>query len=217
MRKYYRHDCDHDDGCDCHHKKAPATGVVGTVLGATALAGVLGGGGRRGGFLGGIFGGGCEDDCHDGHRRGYGPDPYIQQQLAKGQEAITEVHMLDKYILPLMGEVNCIKTREAVLEAKSPLENALLACCFDDKLYKATCHCIKGKDMLLPEQMCSPYHGGQTILAAYPGYPVPYPYPPYPGAYPPGRGEERREERGKDCDGRRGFYPGGDCGCGNWR
>lgn len=207
--RYYRRDCGHDYDCDCHHKKAPATGVVGTVLGATALAGVLGGGGRRGGFLGGLFGGGCCEDDHHGHGRG--PDPWERQQLVKGQEAITEVHMLDKYILPLIKEVDCIKTREAVTEATAPYRDALLCAKFDDKLYRATCHCIEGKDMLVPEQMCSPYHGGQTLLAAYP---VPYPYPPYYGGRNEGRGEERREER---CEGRRGFYPG-DCGCENtWR
>ena len=44
-----------------------ALGIVGTVLGGTALAGVLGGNGgspNGGGLLGGLFGGGDNNTCY---------------------------------------------------------------------------------------------------------------------------------------------------------
>ncbi len=60
---------------------APATGVVGTVLGATALAGVLGQNSCGGGLLGGLFGGN-NNSCEGGNVTGREMH-YIQQLNAE--------------------------------------------------------------------------------------------------------------------------------------
>ena len=84
MSRYHSSSCDHD-------RKASGVAVGGLVTGiiGTSLAGLLVLSRRRGGLLGGGGGEDCERDAMA---------VYDKAALAKGQEAITELHIVEKWI-----------------------------------------------------------------------------------------------------------------------
>lgn len=169
------------DRHDYHEKKASGVAVGGLVTGITALGlGALGafsgnnGCGNNGGLLGGLFN--RNNGCN-----GYECSPmavYNEQQKAAGQMAITELDLINKWIRPIQYEIDCIKTREAVTEAVTPLmiENQGLR--FQDALDKGLCNVMRGVPMLRPEQMGEPYHGGYNVIDSH-HVPAPRPRMPF--------------------------------------
>lgn len=108
-----RYDSDYYDG-DCGKRKASATAktALGLAIGGLSLAAVNGGllggngggccGGNRG-LLGNLFGGGGESEscC-------------CKTKMENGERAITELQMLDKWILPEMGRTCALERFAAV-------------------------------------------------------------------------------------------------------
>ena len=101
--------------CDNGKKKSSATAktALGLAIGGLSLAAV------NGGLFGGI-GGGCE--CGEGGGGGLanlfggnrGPNPYCAEQKRLGEQARTEVAMLDKYLFPMMGRTCQLEKESAV-------------------------------------------------------------------------------------------------------
>lgn len=136
----------------------PATGVIGTVLGATALAGVLGqrGGDGGGGLLGGLFGNNVDNSG--------AMAVYKAQRADEGQAASTELSILKNYILPLMQRVCAVETQASVTNATTPLLIGISAEKANTDLREAMCCVPKGTPMLRPEQIGDCYHGAYNEI-----------------------------------------------------
>lgn len=131
-------------------KKSSATAktALGLAIGGLSLAavqgGILGGNGtggcNGGGLLGGLFGnnGACA--------------AYNQQKMDQGAEAITELNMVNKYVMPMMGEITALQTKLAandVRDQKNEVINSLLFqlsdARTDAKFQEANCCCEKNQ------------------------------------------------------------------------
>lgn len=139
---------DHDSS-----KKSSSTAktALGLAIGGLSLAavngGALGGGDScgcngGGGLLSGLFGGGSNGACK----------AYQQQKMDRGAEAVTEVNMLDKYIMPMMGQICEVKAELAVnneRDQKNQIINSLLFKMADqhsENLFeRAQCCCEKNQ------------------------------------------------------------------------
>lgn len=137
---------------DCKKKSsATAKTALGLAIGGLSLAavnsGVLGGeggmgcNGGSGGILGGLFGG-----------NGGACKVYDQQKMDLGLAAATELNMVSKYVMPLMGQICDLQTKSAINEeraGKNEIINGLLFKMADqhaDNLFeRAQCCCEKNQ------------------------------------------------------------------------
>lgn len=152
-------------------KKAPATGIVGTVLGGSALGlGLLG-------AFSAYNNGGSPILNLFGNRSGPGPAPvtagydtvspmavYVKQQECAGQQAVSELHVVEKWLLPLIGRVGELEKESAVTKATTPLLVALQGSQFQGQLDNAMSCVIKGKPMIVPKQIGNHFHGAYNEL-----------------------------------------------------
>lgn len=130
-------------------KKSSATAktALGLAIGGLSLAavqgGILGGTGptgTSGGLLGNLF----------GNNGAYAV--YNQQKMDIGAEAVTELNMVSKYVMPMMGEISALHTKLAVndeRDAKNEVINGLLFKMADahaDQLFeRSQCCCEKNQ------------------------------------------------------------------------
>lgn len=134
-------------------KKSSATAktALGLAIGGLSLAAVQGGilgtgpGGYNGGggLLGGLF----------GNNGAY--SVYNQQKMDQGTEAVTELNMVNKYVMPMMGEISAMRTKLAIndeRDAKNEVINGLLfqlsEAKTDAKFAEAQCCCEKNATAL---------------------------------------------------------------------
>lgn len=119
-------------------------GVIGTSLAALGT-GVLGNNGTggcngNGGLLGGLFGnnGACA--------------AYNQQKMDQGAEAVTELNMVNKYVMPMMGEITALQTKLAVNDERDRKNEVINGLLFkmadqytDTKFAESQCCCEKNQ------------------------------------------------------------------------
>ena len=131
-------------------KKSSATAktALGLAIGGLSLAavqgGILGGNGtggcNGGGLLGGLFGnnGACA--------------AYNQQKMDQGAEAVTELNMVNKYVMPMMGEITALQTKLAVNDERDRKNEVINGLLFqlsdartDAKFQESQCCCEKNQ------------------------------------------------------------------------
>lgn len=135
-----------------------ALGIIGTTLGATALAGAVGNG--DGGILGNLFGNGNKQ-CYVSEAQFY------NQQIADIREMYGNLMATNSRICDLESRVSgdeiSIAKNFEIENIRSGYENQL----WDAKLQAATCDFVKAKHFLSPSQIADPYHGANNYIATY--------------------------------------------------
>lgn len=162
-----------------------ALGIVGTVLGGTALAGVLGGNGgspNGGGLLGGLFGGGNNNTCYITEKEFY------QNQLADTNIMYQNLMNTNSALCELSqrvasDEISIAKNFEiAALNSEWQQKiNDKQFTCVDEKMQwmdkfmkayvdSATCDFIKAKHYLSPSDLADPYTNTSQAIVSVPTY-----------------------------------------------
>lgn len=163
-----------------------ALGILGTVLGGTALAGVMSGGNgtpNGGGLLGNLFGGG-NNNCYITEKEFY------QNQLADTNIMYQNLMNTNSALCELSqrvasDEVSIAKNFEiAALNSdwQQKMNDKQFACVdskmeWMDKFMKAyvdstTCDFIKAKHYLSPSDLADPYASATQAIVSIPTYPI---------------------------------------------
>ena len=155
-----------EKGSSTTAKTALGFGIAGTALG------LMKGNNCGGGLLGNLFGGNCNDNgnaCYENSPRAV----YDLEQARAGNEARTELYMLEKHILPIMNKQAEMDKQIAVNGAEDKAAFTIQTLMTDAKIEKATCGVVRGQLYLNPNQMADPYTGGYNEIVSR-HYPRPF-------------------------------------------